>query len=323
MSTFQRPFLFERLCLPKVWGGRALEGLLGIPLPPGEAVGETWELYDRPEGSSKVRGEDRTLADLLRENPLALLGERYAGRVPSRFPLLLKFLDARDVLSVQVHPDDALAQGTGDGGKNEAWVVLQVEPDGRIRRGIKPGTTQEQFAAAASTSAVEDLLVELRPRPGDVVAIPAGTVHAIGPGVAVFEVQQNSDLTYRLYDWGRPREVHLAAALRAVRLSPPAAVSEAVEPLADGGERILRMPDFAVRRYRLAPGAGLGLSLDGRFSTLTVLDGGGELRWQQDGRPAQRAVARGDSALLPAALQRIHLTAMSPTTVLVCDPMTD
>jgi mannose-6-phosphate isomerase len=323
VTSFRQPFLFERLCLPKVWGGRALAHVLGIDLPPGQAIGETWELYDRPGTSSRLRGESRTLADLLRADPVAVLGAPIAARTGGRLPILLKFLDARDVLSVQVHPDDELARAAGDNGKNEAWVVLHAEPDGRIRRGVRPGVTPDQFAAAASSAAIESLLLELRPKPGDAIAIPAGTVHAIGPGVVVFEVQQNSDVTYRLYDWGRPREVHLAEAMAAVRLAPPAAEAEAVVGLPDGGERIVAMRDFAVRRYRLAAGQELHLELPDRFATVTVLAGGGELRWQAENGPTSRTIARGDTALLPAALEHIHLGAAAPTTVLVCDPRTD
>lgn len=327
MTSFQQPLLFERLYLPKVWGGRALGPLLGMELPPRQNIGETWELYDRPEGSSRLRGELLTLADLMRRDALALLGEKFAGRIPPRFPMLLKFLDAREVLSVQVHPNETLARGagagdggSGDGGKDEAWVVIHVDPSGRIRRGVKPGTTAAQFAAVAGSKGVEELLYEVRRKPGESVAIPAGTVHAIGPGVVVFEVQQNSDITYRLYDWGRPRPVHTSEALAAVRWDLPDPACEAQMPLRDGGTRIIDMPEFAVRRYQVAVGERIALRMNDAFSTLTLLAGTCEAAWTQAGEAKSRSLAMGDTALLPAALRTLQLTATTPCTALVCDP---
>ena len=201
-----KPFLLARKLLPKVWGGRALERVPGIALPTEEAIGETWELFDRPDGSSPLRGAGRSLADVLREHPQDLLGRGVARGHAGRFPLLLKFIDAHDALSVQVHPDDAQAESEGDSGKDEAWLVLHAGPQARIVRGLRPGVDEAEFRKLAHTPAVESMLWSFVPQPGDVIHIPPGTVHAIGPDVVVFEVQQNSDVTYRLYDWGRPRE---------------------------------------------------------------------------------------------------------------------
>jgi mannose-6-phosphate isomerase len=211
------PFLLERIALPKVWGGRMLAKALGIALPPDVDVGETWELYDRPEGSSRLRGRTTTIADLMAKASEPLLGEGVPAAHGRRFPLMLKFLDARDALSVQVHPDDALAAADDDSGKNEACVVLHAGPGARFIRGLRPGVDRARFLAAVGTPQLEELLWSFRPEVGDTIHIPPGTIHAIGPGLVVFEVQQNSDLTYRIHDWGRGRAVHVQKAAAARR----------------------------------------------------------------------------------------------------------
>ena len=192
-----KPMLLDRKLLPKVWGGRALERVVGLSLPAGEAIGETWELFDRPEGSSTVRGTTTTVADLMRTDREALLGRGVAAGHCDRFPLLLKFIDARDALSVQVHPDDEQARAESDSGKDEAWLVLHAGPQARMIRGFRPGVRREQFTAVAHTQAVEDLLWSFRPEVGDCIHVPPGTVHAIGPDVVVFEAMFTSTGSFR------------------------------------------------------------------------------------------------------------------------------
>jgi len=318
------PCLFERQLLPKVWGGRALEQLLGIPLPPGEAIGEAWELFDRPEGSSRLRGSDLHLADLMRAHPVELLGPGVTPGYGGRFPLLLKFLDARDALSVQVHPNDAMAQGERDGGKSEACVVLHAGPAARMVRGLRPGVDAETLRAGAATARIEDLLWSFRPAVGDCIHIPAGTVHAIGPDLVVFEVQQNSDLTYRLYDWGRPRPVQPDKALAAARIEA-AEVSPIVAPqqLADGGQLIVVGEHFRVRRYQIGTGwqlCTLGLCTLGRYATITVVAGRGTLIWQQADGERRLPLQVADTALIPACCDTVQLIPEQSLDLLICDP---
>lgn len=314
-----KPAVLERIVLPKVWGGRALERVPGLPLPPGEAVGETWELFDRPEGSSQLRGTGRTVRQWMEQHAGAVLGSRGRPGHAGRFPLLLKFLDASDALSVQVHPDDAQAAAEGDGGKHEAWLVLDVGPRGRIVRGFRPGVTREQFAAVASTPAIEPLLHAFRPAAGDCIDVPAGTVHAIGPDVAVLEVQQNSDVTYRLYDWGRPREVHVQKALAVAQVTsgqghervPP-------RPLADGGEELVATGRFRLRRYRLARRT--SWSTDDGFLVVTVLGGRGVLGWHSGGSDAPLPLRPGDSVLVPACTEQVFLSPIGSIDAVLTDP---
>ena len=314
------PFLLERIALPKVWGGRKLSQVPGIELPPGVDIGETWELYDRPEGSSRLRGRPTTLANLLRDHGDELLGLGVPRAHGGRFPLLLKFLDARDALSVQVHPDDIAAKSENDSGKNECWIVLHAGPNARVVRGFKPGVTREQFLARAGGDDLGELLWAFRPEVGDVIHIPPGTVHAVGPDLVVFEVQQNSDVTYRLHDWGRGREVHVQKAVSVAHVESASGARPVVAaaPLPDGGTQLIATADFRVRRYVLRQP--LQLAGDGRFCAVTVIGGRGALAWPGGSGPAALVLGPGDTALVPACCPRFDLIPNESMNVLVCDP---
>lgn len=304
------PCILERKILPKVWGGRALSTTPGINLPEGEMVGETWELFDRPDGSSKIHGGDGTLRDLMREHRAEVLGPGVqASGQGGYFPLLLKFIDAKDALSVQVHPDDEQARAANDSGKSEAWIVLSRGEQGRIILGLREGVTAEEFAKVAHTADVEGVLHAFRPEVGDAIYVPAGTVHAIGPDVVLFEIQQNSDVTYRLYDWGRPRETHVEQALAAVRGTGgrhEAAGIQQAEPIPGGGEWLLRTEHFQVRRYKTGHPQTLGT--EGSYKVVTVLGGTGILGWRSKGDHPPVVLRAGDTALVPACIGDVFLS---------------
>ena len=214
--------------------------MLGIALPPGETVGETWEVYDRPDSSSLLRGSDLTLHQVMKQDPVALLGVGVQPTREGRFPIAIKFLDAQQALSVQVHPDDDQAAEEDDSGKSEAWLVLRAGPQAGMRRGFRDGVTLEQFSAVADREEVLELLEATTPADGDAVHIPPGTVHTLGPDVVVFEIQRNSGVTYRLFDWQRDRDLHVEKGIRAARcdVEPQTVVSPV--PTQDGGEWLLR-----------------------------------------------------------------------------------
>ena len=312
-----KPILFERKYLVKNWGGRALERVLGLPLAPGN-IGETWELFDRRDDSSRIRGSSDTLRDVMRQERRALLGRNVAPGFEGRFPLLLKFIDARGSLSVQVHPDDAQAVGERDSGKNEAWVVLDTGADARIVRGFKASATREQFAAAAGTAAVESLLWSFAPKVGDCIHVPAGTVHAIGPDVVLFEVQQNSDVTYRVWDGGSDRPLHIPQALAVVRVTPGEPPTVPASALPDGGLLQIHEPHFRVRRYDLQQRT--TLPTGGVFAAITVIAGQGMLGWHSRGEDAPLHLRLGDTALVPACIEQVFLSPIGNLHVLVTDP---
>jgi mannose-6-phosphate isomerase len=309
MTTLDVPLRFHRLEIEKPWGGRALERCPGLALASPGPVGETWEIVDRPGEEVRVAGgpfEGRTLGELVREHRAELLGK--ASPTPhGRFPLLVKYLDARENLSVQVHPDEEGAIRIGDAEpKTEAWYFLAVEPDARIYAGLRPETTPGAFERAAASRAVLAHLETWQVAAGQCLLVPGGTVHAIGAGVTLLEVQQNSDTTYRLWDWdrvgadGRARETHLAQALEATHYDLPrrAPVDPVWETPAAGLRRapMARTRTFAMNA--LAVEARVRLSTGNQFQIYAVESGAGTLA-VRGGEEAP--IAGGDVLLVPAA----------------------
>jgi mannose-6-phosphate isomerase len=283
--------------------------LLGKPLGPGAHYAESWEIADHRDDVSRVaegRLKGITLRDLLRRQGVAVLGPGVGAR--DQFPLLVKFLDANQVLSVQVHPDDERGRRlANDNGKTEAWVILHAEPGSLIYAGLRPGVTRDALAEAMQTGAVEPLLHRFAPRPGDCIHIPAGTVHAIGAGIVLAEIQQMSDATFRVYDWGRvgadgkPRPLHPAEALESTDFAagPVDPVACRPEPIAGGThERLVRCPYFALDRLRLDGGAAVAVGSPDRFTILIGLGGAAMVRHGPDATP----LGYGQTLLLPAAL---------------------
>lgn len=225
-SNISHPFYIKPILMERVWGGNRLGTLFGNLIPDGRVIGESWELSDRPEAQSIVLGgpfDGKTVRYLLENHSEALLGPELAAVKPSRFPLLAKFVDAGSALSIQVHPDDIGARSFNDRGKAECWVVVHAEQGARLTRGLLPGTTRSDFEKAVAYDRVADMLHSFTPSVGDVIALPPGVVHAIGAGIVVAEIQQNSDTTLRIYDYnrlgldGKPRQLHVLAALSAIR----------------------------------------------------------------------------------------------------------
>ncbi len=213
------PLTFKEIFMEKVWGGRNLERL-GKKLPPGKRIGESWEIW--LENVVRNGGyQGWTLEALAKELGVRLVGERIVIHPQRPFPLLLKFIDAQDILSVQVHPGDEYAREK-DGepwGKTEAWYVIHAEPGGALIHGFRKKVEREELRRLINEGRMEESLYELTVRPGDVIFLPAGTIHAVKKGLILFEIQQTSDLTYRIYDWnrlgldGKPRPLHIDKAL--------------------------------------------------------------------------------------------------------------
>jgi len=254
------PLLFDPLLKPKVWGGRTLERF-GKTLPAGELIGESWELADLPEsipnGRSRIANgalNGQTLRDALQNHASAYLG-RVSKSPEGGFPLLIKYLDARQNLSVQVHPSADYAKTHPESHlKSEAWVVIDADPGAVIYKGIKPGVSAAAFARHIQTNEVVHDLIAIPVKPGDCHYLPSGTCHALGAGILVAEVQTPSDTTFRVYDWGRPagagRELHIDQAMQCIDFGPTPPISPSPhKPTLANGIRIT--PLTATEYFRI------------------------------------------------------------------------
>jgi mannose-6-phosphate isomerase len=304
------PLRFRPLFRRYIWGGRRLGTLLGKPIGPADDYAESWEICDHGPDQSVVqwgRLAGVTLGQLVRER-----GEELLGRHPpqERFPLLLKFLDAHGTLSVQVHPDDARASRLDppDLGKTESWVVLAADQGGTIYAGLKPGVGREALAEAIRQRTCQQLLHQFQPEVGDCVFLPAGTVHALGEGLLVAEIQQASDTTYRLFDWnrlgpeGKPRPLHVEQGLEAVDYARgPVRPQRPQETGRPGVSRLVECDKFVLDRWLFDASQAAGG--DRRCHIIAVLQG--SLRVERD--PTDSAIPPGGTVLLPAALGQVEL----------------
>lgn len=306
MSIPPIPVVFEPLFKAKPWGGRRLATLLNKKLPGHDPIGESWELVSLPENESRVRGGPLagvTLTELVNRWGRQLLGP--AAPFAGRFPLLIKFLDAAENLSVQVHPKPAAPGSPQVGLKHECWYVLHTEPGARLYIGLKPGVTPADVARAANTPAMADLLHVWDGRPGQCYYLPSGTLHALGAGLVVAEIQTPSDITYRAYDWdrvgldGRPRELHIEQTLANTRydVTEQMIVQPRTPVTGPGGQatRIAACECF-VMDLRRAPRSHGATLPTGELRIWVVLTGRGRLTRQSHECP----FAAGDVILIPA-----------------------
>ncbi len=301
------PLSFDPIFQYRLWGGRTLGDWMDRPLPEGP-IGEAWILSDRKDHASKVTDgplKDRTITELMETAKAEILGD-HADRF-DRFPLLLKFLDVQEMLSVQVHPHDDQTDliPEGDTGKTEAWVVLKAAPKGRIYAGLKPHTTADDLRNLTTKSA-DDHLASFKPEVGQAVLIEAGTVHSLGDGVVVFEVQENSDTTFRLYDWdhidkrtGEKRDLQVDKALACIDLAQGAILPvkpTALETTLARRERVFDNAHF--RLDRIEGDQSFPVGATGAPRILVCIEGAGAVEY--DGQPYP--MRRGAVTLLPAVL---------------------
>ena len=322
------PLCFQPLYKERIWGGRKLADFPGRELPAGIQVGESWEVTDRPEGVSIViNGPDRgrTLRSLMEERPHWLTGGLTATE--GRFPWLVKFLDAREDLSLQVHPPARRALELGGEPKTEMWYLLEAEPGARLYTGLRRGVTRNEFERRSRDGTVASLFHVHPVTAGDAMFLPSGRVHALGGGNLVFEVQQNSDTTYRVFDWnrvgadGQPRELHLEPSLASIDFfdCEPSLVASRFVPAGTGLQRrpLVRDPLFAIDLWRLAAGAELVLTprqlqvIAGVTGSAVVSEGGLDVE-----------CARGSVAVLPAASNSPVIRSVSGAELLVVRPGT-
>lgn len=321
------PLRFRPLVKRARWGGTQLGSLLGKTLGSHTDYAESWEFSDHGDDQSIVDGgpfDGATLQQLVRQNGRELFG-RHDGLM--QFPLLVKFLDARDRLSLQVHPNDIQARifQPGENGKTEAWVVVSADPGARVFAGLKPHIDQFRFEQHLRDGTVEECLHSYEVHPGDCIFIPAGTVHAIGEGIVLAEVQQSSDLTFRLSDWGRlgvdgqPRALHIEESLVCTdfdRGPVNPVVPRSLISLRESAsvryetEELVACDYFVLHRHCAT--TVMPLSQQDSFHALLVLNGNGALTCGAETLELQT----GTSVLLPAACQEVLLVPETELTVL-------
>jgi len=309
------PLLFEPYLRPQIWGGRQLAERLHKSLPATGTFGESWEVSGHPHHVSRI-AEGKllglTLTDLCRLHAAELYGDR---QPPCRFPLLVKYLDCHLQLSVQVHPSDTKAQELlgEELGKTEVWVVLDVGPEGRIYAGLQEGTTPESLARHLDAGTVAECLHSFVPRPGDCVFLPAGTVHAVGGGVLIAEVQQSSDATFRLFDWnrvgadGQPRKLHRKESLAAIdwragEVSPVQGTPLADPPAGVTATRLVSCDYFSLDRYQST--SAFEADATGTLAVWMVI--AGEVELSTEGY--RRLLRMGDTVLIPAVSSALKWT---------------
>lgn len=323
MTPSPIPVVFQPLFQSRPWGGRRLESLFRKPLAAGDRVGESWELCDLPQAEVTVaRGPclGKTLRELIAAWGASLTGG--TALVDGRFPLLVKFLDAAEDLSIQLHPHPSGDPAVDNGRvKHEAWVVLEAAPTSRIFAGCRSGVTRESIAEAAGTERIVDLLRSWRVRIGDCFYLPSGTPHCLGAGIVVAEIQSPSDVTFRLYDWkrtdsrGQARELHIAAAIENLRIDVPA--TEIAQPrrhVSSGLATVTQLcqsPCFSIDRVQMSEGFRRTIAT---FEPVVWVMLSGEVVLNFAGQ--KLTVRSGEVALIPAENGNVHAEAMLDTVLL-------
>jgi mannose-6-phosphate isomerase len=318
------PLLFTTLYKEKLWGSRNLERIVGKHLPTAALIGETWDICDLGADQSVAESgpwASCTLNAITRGCPADLLGANSLQQ--ANFPLLYKFIDAHDRLSVQVHPrdDDARRLGNGVCGKTECWYIIHAEPGAQIVTGFKPGVSKNDIANALDDNSLPRLLQFLSVNKGDVIFIPAGTVHSIGAGIVLYEIQQSCDSTFRLSDWGRldsagqPRVLHRAESLAVL---DPAwhqnhSIPDVMARQYPFGQKNIRIACryFALEEFVFHAQGSVGIDYRDSFNVVTVVSGSVAIG------ESSLVITHGQSALLPAAMRTVQLAARADTRVLI------
>jgi mannose-6-phosphate isomerase len=308
IDGFDRPLRFDSYLRSQIWGGRDLARIIGRKLPDNRDYGEAWDISDLPLHVSSICDgplQGMTLRQIWQHHRTRLAGWRQTA--PDRFPVLVKWLDCRQMLSLQVHPEDEMAQTVlGEpNGKSEIWVIIHTEPSARIYIGLKPGVTLQDFRCCLNNGTVTDCLNTFIPRAGDCFSIPAGTIHAAGNGLVMAEIQQSSDTTFRLHDWnrvgpdGKPRQLHTESAFRAMKpeqtdMNPVVPQMLRCNENEIVVELLVEFPHFRVERHHVRRLS--SVSHKGEFTIWMVVAGPIVLQSGSDNTPLDV----GDTVCLPA-----------------------
>jgi len=314
MSTATESFIrFAPIYQKRVWGGRSLESRYGRELPDADSpFGESWEISAREEADSvAVNGPfaGKTLTELWGDPETRATIFGADAPAENRFPLLCKILDARDKLSIQVHPPASIAAELGGEPKTEVWYIAHADPGAELYVGVKRGVDVDSFRIALETGEAESSVHAIPVAAGDHIFIPSGRLHAIGAGMVIYEIQQNSDTTYRVYDWnrvgmnGEPRDLHIEESLKCIDFDD-------VEPTMDSadGSLLCECEHFRLERHAIASGGNLQPATDGRFAIVTITKG--EMG-------ADTTFKEGDFFIVPAGSDASTLVAADDSEVLL------
>jgi mannose-6-phosphate isomerase len=316
------PFKFKPRLIEKMWGGRKIETILGKTLPPGMMIGESWELYDFPPGV--VDSSDQWISSEIANGPLvgqtlhAVISEfdsELHGDVPllaphGQFPILIKYLDAQQDLSVQVHPDERYARAHPEAHlKSEAWYVIQSDPNARLLKGLRPGVTRETFRDALETGTVDQLINSVPAKAGQCYYLPSGAIHALGAGILVAEIQTPSDTTFRVFDFnridpatGNPRALHIEQALECIDFSgrpEPRQQRTHVAGFFTTVSRLITSEHFKIEKVRMSEGVEEPVPYDEPVVWI-ILEGQAQLK--VDDIKAPTSFGKGETLLLPARM---------------------
>ncbi len=308
---------FKPLYMERVWGGRGLEAKLGRTLPAGQVIGESWELVDRPDEQSVVASgplAGKTIRHVLENHSAAILGPGKDGSKP--FPILVKWLDCQDRLSLQVHPPAEIAPSLGGEPKTENWYIADCDEGASLIVGLKNGVTREQFETALQANQAESCVHRFPVKPGDSILVESGRMHAIDAGNLILEIQQNSDTTYRVYDWGRvgldgaPRQLHIEESLKSIDFDD---FEPATLPITPGTQTLADCSEFRIRKFELQPGdAPLQLPANEQARLVHLVKGAAK------DTLSGTEFTQGSNYLQPY-VTTLSLSATQPTTLLVTD----
>lgn len=308
---------FTPLYMERVWGGRGLEQKLGRELPPGKVIGESWEIVDRADAQSVVASgplAGQTIRELLESSAAKILGPHANPAKP--FPILVKWLDCQDRLSLQVHPPAEIAPSLNGEPKTENWYIAQCDPGASLIVGLKKGVTEAQFSEALEKNEAEACVHRFPVKPGDSILVESGRMHAIDAGNLILEIQQNSDTTYRVYDWGRvgldgqPRQLHIEQSLKSIDFNDFEPEPTKIVP---GQQTLADCKEFRIRKFELKPGDA-PLELTAGESGRLIHPVNGNLKDTLSGE----TLAKSGNYLQPY-VTGLSLTAETPVTLLVTD----
>lgn len=308
------PFTFDPIFKERVWGGRRIAELYEKPIPETVSIGESWEISDRPGDASVIANgplAGKDLHWLVKHRGDDLFGSDQPH--PEVFPWLIKILDAQDKLSLQVHPPAEIAADLGGEPKTEMWYVAAADPDADIFVGLKRGVTRAEFERKTADGTVADCFHRIEVQPGDCMFLRSGRVHALGAGSVIFEIQQNSDTTYRVFDWnrvgldGKPRELHIENSMRSIDFNDfePSLIDTQFVPSNSGSIRPLASdPLFTVDTVKMHSGQ-TSLLHNHELQVVAVLNGTAGLSWQN----TKTSLNAGNFALIPTCLDKIQVSA--------------